>query len=278
MTKSTNDNKAIYWTDSSISGLNFLSTQYSNHEFAPHTHESFAIGVVDSGALSFKYKSPSDIVPAGNIMIIHPGEVHTGKCIAESGCSYQMIYVEPNVVLKAFPDFYSKFNQDLHFKKQNIADNYIANSIRQAFRSFSINSSPLIEKESKLQNLLEKLISRYSMPGCFGKIFKAEKIYVKKAKQFLEDNYGSDLSLKDLAKEVNISPYHLLRMFKGDLGISPHAYLTQIRIQKSKRYLIQGSSISEVAQLTGFCDQAQFTKRFKQLVGTTPGLFQKKQQ
>jgi len=48
MLKSTNNNKATYWTNSSISGLNFLSTQYSNHEFAPHSHESFAIGVVES--------------------------------------------------------------------------------------------------------------------------------------------------------------------------------------------------------------------------------------
>lgn len=273
MVKSANNNKAIYWADSSISGLKFLSTQYSNHEFAPHTHDSFAIGVVESGAQSFRYKSPPDIVPAGNIMVIHPGEVHTGYCIADKGCSYQMIYVDPKVVLKAFSDFYQNFNQDLHFKNQNISDNEVANSIRQAFRSFSNNSSPLIEKESKLQIMLEKLISRYALPGCFGKKFKAEKTYVKKAKLFLEDNYDSDPSLKDLACEVNISPYHLLRMFKEDLGIPPHAYLTQIRIQKSKRFLIQGSPISDVAQLTGFCDQAQFTKRFKQIVGTTPGLF-----
>ncbi|WDP84773.1 MAG: AraC family ligand binding domain-containing protein [Desulfobacter sp.] len=83
----------------------FLSTQYTDHEFASHTHDSFAIGIVESGAQSFRYKSPPDIVPAGNIMVIHPGKLHTGYCIADKGCSYQMIYTDPNVALKIFSDF-----------------------------------------------------------------------------------------------------------------------------------------------------------------------------
>jgi AraC-like DNA-binding protein len=101
---------------------------------------------------------------------------------------------------------------------------------------------------------------------------------VKKAKRFLEDRYDENVSLKDLAREVNISPYHLLRVFESELGIPPYAYLTQIRIQESKRLLSNGVSIADVAQQTGFCDQSQFTKRFKQIVGTTPGLFIKNQQ
>lgn len=82
-----------------------------------------------------------------------------------------------------------------------------------------------------------------------------------------------NLTLKEIAMVVNISPFHLLRMFKEDVGLAPHAYLTQYRIRKAMHLLSKGTPIVQVALQTGFCDQSQFTKRFKQLVGTTPGHF-----
>jgi AraC-like DNA-binding protein len=75
-----------------------------------------------------------------------------------------------------------------------------------------------------------------------------------------------------------MSPFHLLREFKKHVGFPPHAYLTHIRIQKARHMLKGPTPIAEVALQTGFCDQSQFTKRFKQVVGTTPGHFRRQQQ
>jgi AraC-like DNA-binding protein len=102
--------------------------------------------------------------------------------------------------------------------------------------------------------------------------------YVRIAKEFIEEHYKDNLTLKEIARVVNTSPFHLLRMFKAEVGLAPHAYLTQYRIRKARHFLSKGTSIVQVALLTGFCDQSQFTRRFKQLVGTTPGQFSKKAQ
>ena len=278
MARKAGQDRALYWSDSTIQGLEFLSAEYTSHEFAPHSHDFYSIGVVQSGALSFKYRSPSDVVPAGNIMIIHPGEVHTGKCIGDQGCVYRMMYVKPEILEDGFSKLYAKPPQNLFFRSQKILDQDLAKTIFQVHRSFENATLTVFEKESKLMTLVARLISRHATPRLLVNPLKKDKSFVKRAKRYLEDRFDENVSLKELAREVNVSPYHLLRVFETELGIPPYAYLTQIRIQESKRLLSNGVSIADVAQQIGFCDQSQFTKRFKQIVGTTPGLFIKNQQ
>jgi AraC-like DNA-binding protein len=72
--------------------------------------------------------------------------------------------------------------------------------------------------------------------------------------------------------------FHLIRLFQKHIGLTPYAYLTQVRIEKSRRLLRRGESVVQVALEVGFADQAHFTKRFKQITGTTPGLYARSMQ
>ena len=53
----------------------------------------------------------------------------------------------------------------------------------------------------------------------------------------------------------------------------PHLYLTQVRIERAKTLLTEGLPPAHVAAETGFVDQSHFTKRFKRIVGVTPGQY-----
>ena len=86
-------------------------------------------------------------------------------------------------------------------------------------------------------------------------------------------NDGDEISLELLSELTNLSPYYLLRLFKKEVGSTPHIYLTQRRIKKAKQFLTEGDSLSEVAYKTGFVDQSHFTNRFKTIVGMTPGQY-----
>ena len=266
-------NRASYWADSLIDDLEFLTAKYMSQEFAPHTHDSYAIGVVEHGALSFQYHAPSDVVSSGNIMIIHPEEVHTGKCVGSHGCNYRMIYVKPQIMREAFSQLHKKSDRYPYFRNQNISDPVLAAKILQTHRAFECAALSDLEKESIILMLFTELVARHASPGSFVKPVKTEKVAVKKARRYLVDRRKENISLKELASRVNMSPFHLNRVFKAEMGLPPHAYLTQIRIQEAMRLLRKGKPIADVALQTGFCDQSQFTKRFKQLVGTTPGLF-----
>jgi AraC-like DNA-binding protein len=83
--------------------------------------------------------------------------------------------------------------------------------------------------------------------------------------------YGENMTLKSLAGLVNLSPFYLTRLFRADIGISPHKYLNQLRINKARSMLQEGHSLVDVAYSTGFSDQSHFTRHFKRIVGVTPG-------
>jgi AraC family transcriptional regulator len=91
---------------------------------------------------------------------------------------------------------------------------------------------------------------------------------------YMNAHLDRDISLSELAQAANVSPPHLVRLFKRSTGFSPHQYLIHLRIQRAKDYLIRGKhSLSEIAALTGFADQSHFSRHFKRIVGCTPKAF-----
>ncbi len=97
-------------------------------------------------------------------------------------------------------------------------------------------------------------------------------ILVKRAICYLNDNATYSISRWQIAGSVNISEDYLTRIFRKEIGISPWDYLNRYRIQIASRLLLEtGSSISEIAALTGFQDQAYFCRVFRKVKGFPPG-------
>ena len=92
---------------------------------------------------------------------------------------------------------------------------------------------------------------------------------------YIHSHLYRDLPLTEIAAIAQISPYHFLRLFKQRMGMTPHQYILQRRIEQAQ-YLLQHSdlSIAQIATQTGFCDQSHLTRYFKRRVGITPKLWQ----
>jgi AraC family transcriptional regulator len=96
---------------------------------------------------------------------------------------------------------------------------------------------------------------------------------VADALAFMHQNYASELSLGDIAAAAHLSPFHLARLFKQSLGVSPHQYLIQLRVNSARWLLSAGSgerSLAELANAVGFADQSHLTRHFKRVLGVTP--------
>ncbi len=100
-----------------------------------------------------------------------------------------------------------------------------------------------------------------------------ETYIVQQVKMYLQDHYYAQVSLQELAQLVNMSTFHLNRLFSLNVGVPPHTYQLQIRISRAKRLLAQGCPISAVALHTGFNSQSHFGAYFKRIVGLTPRQF-----
>jgi AraC family transcriptional regulator len=91
---------------------------------------------------------------------------------------------------------------------------------------------------------------------------------------YIKAHLHQDLTLAELSLIGQISPYHFLRLFKQSVGVTPHQYILQCRIDRAK-YLLQSSdqSLAAIALMTGFCDQSHLTRCFKRILGVTPKQF-----
>ena len=95
---------------------------------------------------------------------------------------------------------------------------------------------------------------------------------IERAKKYIEERFkAKDMSLDDVSREVDMSPYYFSKLFKEETGENFIEYLTNIRIEKAKS-LLNGTdfSMKEICQEVGYADPNYFSRAFKKNVGVTP--------
>lgn len=91
---------------------------------------------------------------------------------------------------------------------------------------------------------------------------------------FINENLEQDLSLADLADVACVSVFHFARVFQQTIGATPHAYLSERRLDLARRKLANGAdSLTEIAQACRFSNQANFTRAFTRATGVSPGRY-----
>ncbi len=95
-------------------------------------------------------------------------------------------------------------------------------------------------------------------------------------KKYLADHLGENIQLEEIAEHVQLSPFHLSRVFKDHNGISPMKYLRQLRIARAKTlFNRRDMNISEVGQAVGYPIIQHFSRMFKSETGMSPRAYVK---
>jgi AraC family transcriptional regulator len=93
---------------------------------------------------------------------------------------------------------------------------------------------------------------------------------------YIQAHLDQDIKLADLAALAGISPFHFSRLFKQSLGLSPHQYLLQQRVEQAKELLKNSQlAIADIALQCGFNSQSHLGKSFRTLTGITPNEYRK---
>lgn len=109
-----------YWLAQGLGGtIELLHATSIHHTFTKHFHEGFAIGVIENGVEAFSYRRTTRIAPAGSIVILNPGEVHTGQAGIEKGWRYRMLYPEATLLQRA-PSEIAERQTDIPFFSQPV--------------------------------------------------------------------------------------------------------------------------------------------------------------
>jgi AraC-like DNA-binding protein len=261
-----------FWHDATLSNLELLHATYVTHTFAPHTHEGYVIGVIEQGAEQFAYRRRQHVAPVGSIVFINPGEMHTGSSAAEHGWTYRTLYPSIELLQRAASDLTGRSRDIPFFAEAVVRDPEMMREISLTHCALEEQASAL-ERESRLLWTLSRLILRYADDHPRPRLFTKEHMGIQRVRSYLEENYSENLSLNQLAAIAQLSPFHLLRSFRDQVGLPPHAYQIQTRIIHAKSMLAMGLPCVDTAIAVGFADQSHFTKHFKRIVGVPPGLY-----
>lgn len=257
-----------------MGGVDLMRAHYVTQHFSRHYHEGYAVGYIEQGAMRFRYLGESHVAPAGQINLVVPGEAHDGHAAVDNGWTYSMFYLPPEALREAAQAFAHKPELP-HFRQGVINDPALARCIRITHRTLADETTPLLEKETRLHWLLAHWIDRHSHQSGSLRAPGKEHDAVIRARNYIRDCLGDDMSLDDVARAANLSPFHLVRVFEKNTGVTPHAYLIQERVRAARERLPLPARLADIAAELGFSDQAHLTRLFKRQYGVTPGAYRK---
>jgi AraC-like DNA-binding protein len=100
---------------------------------------------------------------------------------------------------------------------------------------------------------------------------------IERAKAFVLEQFATDFSLFELARQACVSPFHFSRIFQQGTGLTPHRYVLQVRLAHSRMLLEEtGLPVTDVAFQSGFCNPDYFATAFKRYFGVSPGQYRRR--
>lgn len=143
---------------------------------------------------------------------------------------------------------------------------------------FGLNYKYLIQIHSfktveELTFWLSKIMTRFT--DCVFNLTNVKHVdVIYRAVDYVKRNYMKKITLEEVASYVYLSPSYFSKIFKEEMGKNFNSYLNHIRIEMSKRLLLDDSVVLvDVSNIVGYEDQSYFSKVFKKLTGVSPGKF-----
>jgi AraC-like DNA-binding protein len=246
---------------------NVLRAEHFARPFPPHFHDTFAIGVVERGAAIIRTLAGEWTARAGSLLTFAPGEIHSAEPATSAGYSYRMVYPSGELAHEIRAGA-----QHGHFRAPVIHDASLGGSIARAHRTV-MDGATSTSAEGRLLGGMRKLFARYTSSVGTPARRASDSEVVERARAMLEERVRQRVRLVTVAEGCGVSPYYLIRVFRRVLGVTPHAYLVQLRVNRAQAMLAAGSRLVDVAYDCGFSDQSHLTRAFKSAIGVPPGQF-----
>jgi len=201
---------------------------------------------------------------------MNPGDVHACNPMARQQWSYRMLYIDVS--------WLANIQQDLGVTRHNFApflpiatrEPRLYAGLNRLYEVLIDSQADVLEKQQAVLTFMTAV--QYSLTSV-----RDHKRYrhpgISRAADFIRDNCKHPLKLQDICSAAHLSASYLIRMFKGEYGMTPHAYLVNCRVEFSRAQLRKGRPIADVAAEAGFADQAHLQRTFKRIVAATPAQY-----
>lgn len=253
-----------YCCTNTKSDIELKKCNNSIHSSKAHFHNEVSIGLIEKGSTKTEISGNTYELYENTFLIIPSNIPHKCNPYDYKSWRFRMLYIRNEWFKSAFniqgekiKFDYIKIGQTMFSDIIQLTDNIEGQRIS-------------IENETKLVDYISILIKNDKLT--LGEEV-CENIKLKKIneiKLYINENYLKNITLDDLAKVAQVSKYYLIRKFNECYGLSPHQYITNLRINYSKKLLKKNKKIADIAIDSGFYDQSHFIKCFKEYTGVTP--------
>ena len=234
-----------------MAGAETLTARGLRAGFDRHFHDTYSFGLILSGVERCDMRRARQFFEPGAVPMFNPGEVHDGGPATPDGWSYRMVYLDTALV-----------EDELIFPSAQRRDAPARKAVRRVFDAIDCGSELGIEEAlaGALDILLDKAERDRGAPAALSRV-----------RELIDAHCCEPLRLRQLSDMAGVSPTRLLRGFEDAYGLTPHRYQQSRRIAKSRRMILDGKPLAEVAAACGYADQSHLNRWFLRIQGTTPG-------
>jgi AraC-like DNA-binding protein len=254
---------ARVWAEPESGGVERMEARFLGRAFAPHRHDTYAVGVTLSGVQAFRYRGALRRCLPGQCHVLHPDELHDGMAGGEDGFAYRIAYVDPALVQQALG------GRPLPF----VADPVIGLAAPQR-----VCLSAALDMRSPLDEVgrVDAVSAIADMLAAAGSGTPAQPGTLPlRALWAVRERIAADPatwpSAAALERLSGLDRWTLARAFRAAFGTSPSRFRTMRQLDHARRLIARGAPLAEAAAGAGFADQSHLSRQFKRAYGLTPG-------
>ena len=244
-------------------GVEWADAAFLDHRFAPHRHDTYAIGFTTHGVQSFTYRKQTWHALPGNAFILHPDELHDGRAGTEAGFGYRILYVAPDLICAALD------RTELPFVAEPVsAGAPIAAALRQAFSS-PADAMDTVYRTDCLCRIADAL--QHAAGRRTRRRDGSNPRLMRTIREHLSAQCVHGVAMPELERLYGLDRFSISRQFQRTFGVNPHRFITMRRLDLVKRHINAGIALAEAAAAAGFSDQSHMTRHFRAAFGVSPG-------
>jgi AraC-like DNA-binding protein len=259
---------STYFRPAALPGVEALHARFIDHAYVPHSHPTWTVAVVHHGAARFEVDATQQRADRGELFVLEPEAVHTGMAAVPEGWAYRVLYLDP-ALLHEWDERDAPAPRAARWVV--FRDHALRDSLLRMHAVLAAEAGGLELDDSVIAAV--DALRPHLRPGPPRERGRAEHAAVRRARAYLTERWDQPVPLAALSTFAGLTRFELVRRFRQQTGLTPHAFQTNLRIARARAMLSSGEPIARVAAACGFADQPHFTRTFRRAVGVTPGRF-----
>lgn len=240
-----------------------MEVRIAGNAFAPHRHDTYALGMTLSGVQTFRYRGEQRYCLPAQGHILHPDELHDGSSVSASGFRYRIVYIDPHLVCRALGGRPLPFVPDPVVPRPDLLS-----ALRTCLADIDtpVGDVEAADMCAALADMLDALAANSSARPA-----RLDMASLLRVRERIAACPAAPVSAQELEAIAQIDRWTVARQFRAAFGTSPSRFRTMRQLDLARRLIGEGKPCSEVALDAGFSDQSHLTRMFKRTYGLTPG-------